>query len=302
MRSNILNAVLASRALVGGAGPRTSTSLDRVWTSLSQFERAQLEREADALTASGVRAALLGVADPLFYSGPLESAGAQVLAVCGPREADGEAIRLARRAAEAAAAAGVTVLSGDTDGLEAAALRAALDRGGLAVSVLAEGFTTAAARPEPGLVAVTPCAPGRRWSVESAMARNATIAGLCTALVAICAAGTGATLDAGMRALDAGRPVLALGPTAGTRLLVDYGATAATDEVELAWWLQTRTGTHLGTGRPHGVATPAVAAASALGRAAGAVRTDRARSCEAVIRPAAGRPTWHRTARRWSTA
>ncbi len=303
MRSNLLNAVLAARAKVDpgslvGEASRSSRSLDRVWAALSQFERAQLEREVDGLAVRGVRAALLGGSEPLFYSGPLESAGSRVLAVCGPREAGADAVGLARRAAETAADTGVTVLTGDTEGLEAAASRAALDRGGLAVSVLAEGFTPASTRPAPGLVAVTPCAPGRPWSVESAMARNTTIAGLCTALVAICAGSTGATLDVGMRALAAGRPVLAVGATAGTRLLVDYGATAATDEVELAWWLQTRAGTHLGTGRPHGVTTTVAPAA----RPASTMRTDRVRGCEAATRPAAGsRPSRHRAAPAWST-
>jgi len=79
--------------------------------------------------------------------------------------------------------------------------------------------------------------PGLPWSIDTAMARNATLAGLCTALVAVAAASTGTTVDAGQRALAAGKPVLAVGDTAGSRLLVDHGATPARDHVELAWWL-----------------------------------------------------------------
>jgi predicted Rossmann fold nucleotide-binding protein DprA/Smf involved in DNA uptake len=159
---------------------------------------------------------------------------------------------VAEAAARWAAATGATVIAADTDGPERAAVRAALDAGGLAVSVLAEGIrraepsrgraveATAALSTGAAHVVLSPCAPEQPWSVDAAMACNATIARLCTALVAIRAGGTGATLDAGMRVLAAGRPVLAVGATAGSRLLVDYGATAAVDEVELMWWLGTR--------------------------------------------------------------
>jgi hypothetical protein len=124
------------------------------------------------------------------------------------------------------------------------------------------------------------------------MACNATIARLCTLLVAICAGSTGATLDAGVRALAAGRPVLAVGATAGSRLLVAYGATAAVDEIELTWWL----GRQLGQ-------VPAVqeCLAAANGHARGA-----ASACAEPRPPSGGRAdggtAWHRPARRWSTA
>ena len=119
----------------------------------------------------------------------------------------------------------------------------------------------------PRHVTVSPCAPGQPWSVDATLARNAVIAELCTALVAVAASGTGATLDAGMRALAAGKPVLAIGATSGSRLLVDYGATAASDELELAWWLNTRLG-----------AEPAMARVPAVG---GSGRT---RSCGDGVR------------------
>jgi hypothetical protein len=278
MRSNLHYAVLAARA-----GSRSRRSLERLWQALSPLERAQVDDDVDALAARGVRAALSGDAAPLFHTGPFESVGPRVVAVCAPVEARGGATRLAIRAAEVAVAAGATVLTGDTDGPEAAAVRAALAGGGVAVRVLAEGMPHRSPA-EPRLVTVTPCAPGRAWSVETAMDRNATIAGMCSVLVAIGAAGSGATLDAGMQALDAGRPVLAVGSTAGSRLLVDYGATAAVDEIELAWWLDTR----LPSERP---------AQRLTGN--GGIRTERIRGCDTVIRQPA---VWHRPVRQWSTA
>lgn len=219
-------------------------SLDLVWAALTPAERVLVEREVDRLAGHGVRAAVPDGLGPLFHTGPYESIGQRVLAVCGPREAGSAAVQLAELAARRAVKAGATVIAGDTEGPETAAVEAALDAGGLAVSVLAEGLALAVPA---GVVAaggrqvtLSPCAPGQPWSVDAAVARNATIAGLCSALVAVEPGGTGAALDAGMRALGAGRPVLAVGATAGTRLLVDYGATAATDELEVMWWLNTR--------------------------------------------------------------
>jgi DNA processing protein len=88
-----------------------------------------------------------------------------------------------------------------------------------------------------GAVVVSQFPPDQPWTVGGAMAGNATMVGLCEALVAIEPASAGAAVDAGMRALALRRPVLAVGDTSGSRLLVDYGATAARDAVELGWWL-----------------------------------------------------------------
>jgi DNA processing protein len=253
MRSSLGYALLAAR--LGTAWRRRS--LELVWAALTPAERAHLEREVGVLAARGVRATSPDEYGPLFHVGPYDAIGPRALAVCGAREARGPAVPLAELAARLAVQAGATVIAGDTEGAEVAAVAAALDVGGLAVSVLAEGLgqdepdgVRAAGAPSPDQpaagvrhVTVSPCAPAQPWSVDAAIARNAAIAELCTALIAIGAAGTGATLDAGMRALAAGKPVLAVGATAGSRLLVDYGATAAVDEVELTWWLNSRLGT-----------------------------------------------------------
>jgi hypothetical protein len=227
------SALLAART---GAAPRRG-SPDQHWMALSLFERGRLEREAAALTGRGVRVTPSDGRRPLFHTGPYESIGEQVVAVCGPVQAPPDAVWLAEVAARAAVDHGAAVVTGDTAGPEAAAHAAAVAAGGLAVTVLAEGIVPAADQRH---VVVSACAPGQPWSVDAVMARNATIVDLCTALVAVCPAGTGATVDAGMRALAAGRPVLTIGATPGGRLLVDYGAFAAVDEVELLWWLDTR--------------------------------------------------------------
>jgi ATP:corrinoid adenosyltransferase len=270
MCSSLRQALLAART---GGGRRSERELDQVWAALSPTERGLLEREVDALARRGVGAEL-GPEGPVFHVGPYAAlGGGPMLAVCGAREAGG--VELAERAARLAVDAGAAVMTGDAEGPETAALRVTLERGGLGVRVLAEGFAPGSGSGWPGapagvgrgapegsgvapsgvpgvrpsgrvrpvgdaagLVTVSPCAPGQPWSVDGVLARNAVLAGMCTALVAIGAGGTGAVLDAGMRALGRGRPVLAVGATRGTRLLVDYGATAAVDELELTWWLR----------------------------------------------------------------
>jgi len=290
MCSTLERALLAARM---GTAP-SRRSLDVVWAALTPHERAWLGRRAEELAEQRVRAVLSDAGEPLFYTGPYQAVGSRVLAVCGRREAGAGAVRLAELVARGAVAAGATVIAGDTEGPERAAVLAALEAGGLAVSVLAEGPGQAGG---PRQVTVSPCAPGQPWSVNAAMACNAVIAGLCTALVAIGAGGTGATLDAGMRALAAGRPVLAVGATAGSRLLVDYGATAAVDEIELMWWL----GRQLDR-----LCAADERLAPVTARAPSAAPPDRARSYGEAIRPPAGsrpegRAAWHRPARRWST-
>lgn len=256
MRSNLARALLVSHGgrrvntLLRRHGP---AALDRLMAAMRPDEMAALDRQAGSLQARRVRAVLLG--DPLyppmladspdapsalFHAGSVELLHRPVLAVCGGHEGgDGELVA-ANTAAAIAAGGGMTVVSGDPGGVGGAAVSAAMGHGGGAGVVLAEALGPAAsgALPDSGsLVVVSQFPPGLPWSVDTAMARNATLAGLCAALVAVAAGSTGGTVDAGQRALAAGKPVLAVGDTPGNRLLVDHGATPARDRIELAWWL-----------------------------------------------------------------
>src|SRR5215470_8438953 len=261
MRSNIARAILAARGgrrvnwLLRRHGPAV---LDRLMALMRPDERATFDRLAGTLQAWHVRAVLLGDAGyppalaespdapaALFHVGPIELLGRPVLAVCGAHEgADGELVA-AKTAARIAADSGLAVVSGDRGGVGGAAVSPALRCGGTAGVVLAEvigqgwrgGLPGDAAPDSDRLVMVSQVPPGLPWSIDTAMARNATLAGLCTALVAVAAGSTGGTIDAGQRALAAGKPVLAVGDTAGSRMLVDHGATPARDHIELAWWL-----------------------------------------------------------------
>jgi predicted Rossmann fold nucleotide-binding protein DprA/Smf involved in DNA uptake len=173
----------------------------------------------------------------LCYRGPIELVGA-ALAICGPPDAGPAAFVVAREAARLAVLAGYAVASGSGRGVDIAVLNAAGQHGGVRVRVLAEGIRHSGREADgPGSVVVSQFPPERPWSVGTALASNATLAGLCDAMVVVAAASVGSALDAGMRALALGRPVLAVGDTLGSRLLVDYGAAPARDALELGWWL-----------------------------------------------------------------
>jgi DNA processing protein len=216
-----------------------SSGCGRVWRGGWGYP-ARLGESADAPLA-------------LCYRGPVELVGA-VLGICGPADAGPALLAVVREAARLAVLAGYAVASGTGRGVDIAALSAAERHGGVCVTVLPEGIRHA--RPEgPGgsSVVVSQFLPDEPWSVGAAMAGNATLAALSDALVAAGPASAGGALDVGMRALALGRPVLAVGDTAGSRLLVDYGATPARDAVELGWWLSRLPASDLAAaGRPAG--------------------------------------------------
>lgn len=244
MRSSLACAVMSTR--YGSRAARLLCTYGRA--ALPSGQRVELDREVDQLTERGVEAVLLG--DPgypsrlaacpappaaLFYAGRIELVDRPTLAVSGAPEADGTALSLAAQAARLAVEAGMGVVTGGTRGVDSAAAAAAAS-GGVCTTVLAEGIRYRGPDLD-GRVTISEFPSDQAWTVGAAMARNATIVGLSDALVAIGAGSTGGTLDAGLRALALGRPVLAIGRGSGSRLLVDYGATAAADAVELVWWL-----------------------------------------------------------------
>ena len=111
-------------------------------------------------------------------------------------------------------------------------MRAALDAGGHAIGVLAEGWerwTVKGLEPaiaDGRLLVLSEFRPSALWRVGQAMQRNGTIVLLSEAMSLIEAGERGGTLDAGRRALRLGRPlrVLETGTwTAGNELLVREG-------------------------------------------------------------------------------
>jgi DNA processing protein len=135
-------------------------------------------------------------------------------------------------------------ISGHARGVDTATHVAALEAGGRTVMVLPEGIDHFRIRRE-GVrevwdggraLVVSPFAPAQPWAVRGAMARNAVIIDLSSALVVVEAGEKGGTLAAGRRALARGCRVLVLefaASTAGNKALLAEGAVSVTTPDEL---------------------------------------------------------------------
>lgn len=156
----------------------------------------------------------------------------RAIGLCGSRDASAEGLRVAADVGRQAAEADTVLVTGMARGVDREAMRAALDAGGAAIGVLAEGWERWTARwLEPAidagrLLVLSEFRPSALWRVGQAMQRNATIVLLSEAMSLIEAGERGGTLDAGRRALRLGRPlrVLETGTwTRGNELLMREG-------------------------------------------------------------------------------
>jgi DNA processing protein len=199
--------------------------------SLDPTTQARVSQEADELEADGVAAVLLGSegypvrlsavrsAPPvLFYTGSPGLLTQPGIGMCGARTAGEESLRAATACAEVAADAGLTVISGYARGVDVAAHVATLRAGGGTIVVLPEGIRRfrvkrgafSDAWDPTRVLVVSQFSPSQSWNPGGAMARNTVILGLGLGLVVVAAGENGGTLDAGLRALEANRPVIAL--------------------------------------------------------------------------------------------
>jgi len=173
----------------------------------------------------------------LFTIGNIDLLTAPSIGMCGSRHASELGLAAARNCGETVADCGLAIVSGYAKGVDTETHLAALRSDGSTVIVLAEGirhfrkkrdFAGVGLEPARVLV-VSQFPPSQRWNVGAAMTRNGVIAGLGRALIVIEAGETGGTLNAGLQALEVGRPVLALEfesqPTpAGNVQLIERGA------------------------------------------------------------------------------
>jgi DNA processing protein len=183
---------------------------------------------------------LLGTADPplgLFVSGQLPVAPA--VAVVGSRRATPYGLQVARLVGESLAEAGVVVVSGMARGVDAAAHRGALDRGGATVAVWGTGpdrvyppehrrLAEAIAATGALITEYPPGTPARRYHFPE---RNRLVAGLAAATVVVEAAEKSGALGTARVAMEEGREVFAVpGPifsdrSVGPNTLLRLGAT-----------------------------------------------------------------------------
>jgi predicted Rossmann fold nucleotide-binding protein DprA/Smf involved in DNA uptake len=153
-------------------------------------------------------------APPILYgvgSKSLFSRGG--LAVVGSRDRSDEDGDFARRVGEHCAQEGIAVISGAAKGIDRDAMVGALEAGGWALGVLAEGLakTATSGQYRSGLVSdhltlVSPFDPDSRWFAYTAMERNKLLYGLSdAALVVASAAESGGTWAGATEALKQGR-------------------------------------------------------------------------------------------------
>lgn len=137
------------------------------------------------------------------------------LAVVGARAADAYGLDVARRIAQAAAAAGVCVVSGGAYGVDVAAHQGAIEAQGSTLVILGNGLD----QPKPSahqrvfaqalgrgavLSPFEPSAPASKWSYPK---RNPWIAAIAQALIVVQATARSGSLQTARAALALGRPV-----------------------------------------------------------------------------------------------
>jgi DNA processing protein len=195
---------------------------------------------------AGFPARLAAIPDPpaqLRLRGALGPAGLPRVAVVGSRECDGYGIEMARAIAGGLARAGVSVVSGGAEGVDAEAHRAALEAGGHTVAVFGNGLDVVFPAAHRELFARIAAAGGallseyeddrhgERWTFPQ---RNRLISGLSLAVVVVRAGVRSGALITADWARRQGVPVLAvpgdatLPLSAGPHALLRSGARLAT--------------------------------------------------------------------------
>jgi len=153
-------------------------------------------------------------APPLLYGvGSKSLLNRGGLAVVGSRDRTEEDGDFARRVGEHCAQEGVAIISGAAKGIDRDAMAGALEVGGWALGVLAEGLakTATSGQYRAGLVSdhltlVSPFDPDSRWFAYNAMERNKLLYGLSdAALVVASSADSGGTWAGATEALQLGK-------------------------------------------------------------------------------------------------
>jgi len=169
---------------------------------------------SDACYPERLKRYLGQTAPPLLYGvGSKDLLDRGGLAVVGSRDRSEEDGEFARRVGEHCAQEGIAIISGVAKGIDRDAATGALEAGGPALGVLAEGLakTATSGQYRSGLVGdrltlVSPYDPDSRWFAYAAMERNKLLYGLSdAALVVASSAETGGTWAGATEALQHGR-------------------------------------------------------------------------------------------------
>lgn len=168
----------------------------------------------------------------LWHRGDTDLLQQRAIGLCGSRDASLRGLYVAADIGRQAAETGAVLVTGLARGVDREAMRAALNAGGAAIGVLAEGWERWALKGlEPvhedrRLLVLSEFRPSAHWRTWQAMQRNETIVLLAEEMQLIEAGERGGTLDAGRRALRHGRPLRVLETghwTDGNEMLVREG-------------------------------------------------------------------------------
>ena len=175
----------------------------------------------------------------LYYKGrPLGVEDCPVVAVVGTRSCTPYGVRVAGKLTMELAYAGVTIVSGMAEGIDAAAVRGTLMAGGHIISVLASGLDVVYPKVNRGLYEDVACVgtliseypPGTEPRGSHFPVRNRIISGLSTGVLVVESPRTGGALLTAGHALEQNRDVYAVPGTidapasAGTNRLIQEGA------------------------------------------------------------------------------
>lgn len=150
----------------------------------------------------------------LYVWGNLDLLNKPSVGFCGSRNVTERGVEVTIDTAERIVELGWVVVSGHARGVDTAAHKVALEKGGNTIIVLAEGVLDfrlrrelkKIAKPEQLLI-VSQFAPTAKWTVGNAMIRNKTIIGLSDAMVLVEARREGGTFEAGKAALKLNIPL-----------------------------------------------------------------------------------------------
>lgn len=163
---------------------RTVALLDRGGQVAIELERLAARgvwamSRADADYPARLKARLKAKAPVLFGAGPTDLLQRGGVAVVGSRDVDSAGKAFAVAVGRRCAADGLTVVSGGARGVDRLAMAAATERGGTAVSVLADGLERWLHDPDlrraihdGAVTLITPFKPDAGFDIGNAMARN----------------------------------------------------------------------------------------------------------------------------------
>jgi DNA processing protein len=233
-------------------------ALQSFYDSLAPAAQTQAEALADKLDRDGVSVVissdenypkrLLDLRQPppfLFWWGNLALVDRRGVGMCGSRNASERGLKYARTFGRAVVERGLQVVSGYARGVDMETHLGALEADGSTVIVLAEGITYFRKKRafsglrfnETNVLALSQFPPTQPWAASAAMTRNAVIAGLSQAMLVVEAGEKGGTLNAGLQAMEIGRPVFAIAyaddPPTGNQVLFERGALPLRNQNEL---------------------------------------------------------------------